>query len=546
LSQKSKRVKNKDKKHISEIALGEFAAAFAFVLFSMVFSSVSAQTSAPIPTLPVNGHTTLQTARPDTSLLNPNYSLSDHLSWNPISNAQALYNYASWSIAGTYSDNVNGTDYTFKKLPNDGVQAQSTDPYGNTITAARNNWDDGSSTLTSAISSSGNMYATTYYQDTSKLETYTSKDNGGDAFSKATNSNGSILATVDSQTGFTRRETYDPEGNLTATSFLSPGAILPDNSTIGYLQIDPLADEKWVVTPVTKDANGNPKEAGSPWIAQKDENGQWQLEKTDAALSGIVVKPGVPGLTADEQNGATWTPDSTTQYSGLKAGSPDVIPNTPNSPQTEGNPNPNYDPSLPFQPGESSGQTMKNETTIVEGRQQNISYQQPSSSGAQADFNKWVGDQSDKAASGNQPPAQENTSQTEAQIAAENSQLAEENNKKAEEANQSIAEQNNYKPSVRDNNQEDSQEDTSTGKQENNQATVNNNQPPAQENTPQNNSSYDANAVMENFSTVQFDTPPAEISQPDYNDNSSYQDNSSGGYDSGSSNSGDNSDDSGW
>jgi hypothetical protein len=125
LSKKSKIVENKDKKHISEIALGEFAVAFAFVLFLMVFSSASAQM---IPNLPVEGQAPYQTSsRPNegvannmNQLLSSGYSLSDNLSWNPIGNAQAVYNYVSWNTLGTYSEKINGQNYTFSKLDDGG------------------------------------------------------------------------------------------------------------------------------------------------------------------------------------------------------------------------------------------------------------------------------------------------------------------------------------------------------------------------------------------------------------------------------------------
>ena len=213
-------MKNKNKNHISDIALGEFSAAFAFVLFSMVFSSASAQTSAPIPTLPVDGHTTLQTPRPDTSLLSGDYSLMDHLSWNPISSAQAAYNYARWNLLGTYSDNVNGTNYTFTKLPNDGVQAAYSDPAsGADRTIANNN----NGSLTSTETLNGNRFVTNYYsaEGVAMTEEYIPRE--GDGFVRSVNSDmSSKIATIDSGTGFTKYETYSPQGEKVGEHYLSP------------------------------------------------------------------------------------------------------------------------------------------------------------------------------------------------------------------------------------------------------------------------------------------------------------------------------------
>ena len=323
-------MKNKNKNHISDIALGEFSAAFAFVIFSMVFSSASAQISQPIPTLPVDGHTTLQTPRPDTSLLSGDYSLLDHLSWNPISNAQAAYNYASWSLLGTYSDNVNGTNYTFTRLPNDGVQAQYTNPYGDVVAVAKNNPADGGSTLTSSISGGGNTYATTYYQNGSKMDTYTPQDHQGDAFTQLTNADGSSkLATYDSQTGFDKHETYSPQGEKIGEYYLSPTTTLPDGST-GQLQFagsdptQPKEDQTWGITPVTQDETGNLKQTGPSYVATYNRDQGTEMSATGDGVPNAMDAMGSTGQWDLEQRGTNLSglkvqPDPETQYSGLKA-----------------------------------------------------------------------------------------------------------------------------------------------------------------------------------------------------------------------------------
>jgi len=565
-------MENKDKKHISEIALGEFAAAFAFVVFSMVFSSASAQTSSPIPTLPVDGHTTLQVARPDSSLWNDaNYSLSDHLSWNPISNAQAVYNYASWNIAGTYSDTdpKTGLDRTFTKLPNDGLQVTlnnypfaNPDAVPNAMPSDNNDMiagqkvftNDGSGKVSTTDLYGGEKFENTYYQDGSVKSALTPAD--GDKFSKLTNPDGSSQwATIDKETGFDKFENYNPEGSKTAEYYLSPQTTLPDGST-GKMMFQPttegatIGDRAWTVAPVKTDSSGNvqyaegePVKLAGAMQAAKDENGQWALEKQSPELPITKIQP-----------------DSNTQFSGTKADPNSFNGGGNNYPVSEssGSTNPDLKPPEQFQPGDSVGDRtqagysatitdgVRNESVLDgDNRSLNIS---TSNSGAQADFNKWVADQSNKDANNNkentppvvnnyQPPVQDNTPQTDAQIAAEN-------NKKAEEANQAIAKENNYQPPVQDNTtQNNPQETTDTSNKENTPPVVNNYQPPVQDNNPQNNTNYDTNAAtMNNFNTVQFDNPPAEISTPNYDSGVDY-----GGYDTGggydSTDSGDNS---GW
>ena len=371
IKQDKQRMKNKDKKHISEIALWEFTAAFAFVIFLMVFSSVNAQTSPFMPTLPIEGQEpVVSTVRPNTSLLSGDYSLTDHLSWNPISNAQALYNYASWNLLGTYSDSKNGVDYTVKKLDGNGsLQVAYNDPKsGADVTIAKNVDGEGKPvTLSSTESLNGSTLETKYFAGGGTTETFTPTptegdgvaNSSGDGFARVTKPDGSYtIATVDSETGFDKNDKYDQEGKLIGTTYLSSEVKLPDGSS-SHIEVKPLADDKFWVVPKTTAPDGTEKD-GIPWIAQKDENGQLQFEKADTDLSGIRIKP-----------------DTETQYSGLKTETSDETPS-------------GLDTSQKFQLGESSGHPFgSNDYNVWQGQKLDVSTEQQSSNG-QEDFSSYL------------------------------------------------------------------------------------------------------------------------------------------------------------
>lgn len=225
-------MKNETPKQSHLLAHFEMIMGFSIILLLITFSVTRAQI---LPNLPVEGQAPYQIPRTDAGvvskmndLMENGYSLQDNLSWNPMDNMRAVYNYANWNLRGTCSEQIKGQDYVFNTLA-DGVQAQTANSGFNITLEKYNQGAVDLNVIRTHEDGDREQYA--HLSNGGAFVSFTPKE--GDSFARNQEPDGRYsVSIIDSAEGVARISEFDSRGEKTGERYEYPPEKQADGLTV--------------------------------------------------------------------------------------------------------------------------------------------------------------------------------------------------------------------------------------------------------------------------------------------------------------------------